>query len=217
MSVLPIRRATAATEIAEDLRDRLLSGVYMPGTALGDLLEVPGAPLPTVRQALAELERDGLIVHSLHRGIEVTRIMPDEVRDIYAVRHIFEGAGLAAMMRRRPVDVTWLDAAAERMGEAAVAGDRRAVVEADMAFHLALVAAAGSHRLTRAAQAAMMELRLVLAVVDRAGDDLPALVADHQYLVDVVRGGTLREAQAALADHLARGEILARAAASEPD
>jgi DNA-binding GntR family transcriptional regulator len=217
MSVLPIRRSTAASEIAEALRDRLLSGFYMPGTALGDLLEEPSAPLPIVRQALGELERDGLVVHSLHRGIEVKRITPDDVRDLYGVRRVFEGAGLAAMMRRRPVDVSWLAAAAERMGEAAVAGDGRAVVEADMAFHLALVAAAGSQRLTRAAQAAMMELRLVLAVADRASEDLPALVADHQYLVDVVRGGNLRKAQAALADHLTRGELLAGAAASDPD
>jgi DNA-binding GntR family transcriptional regulator len=217
MSVLPIRRSTAASEIAEGLRDRLLSGVYAPGTALADLLDVPGAPPPTVRQALGELERDGLIVHSLHRGIEVTRITPDDVRDIYEIRHVLEGAGLAAMMRRRPLDVTWIAAAAERMGEASVAGDGRAVVEADMAFHLALVAAAGSQRLTRAAQGAMMELRLVLAVADRAGDDLPALVADHQYLVDVIRDGSLRKAQAALADHLARGEILACAAAFEQD
>ena len=75
------------------------------------------------------------------------------------------------------------------MGEAAVAGDDRALVEADMAFHLAIVAAAGSRRLTRAAQGGLMELRLVLSVADRAADDMPALVADHQYLIEVFRAG----------------------------
>lgn len=219
MAVLPIRRSSAASAIAEALRDRLLSGAYAPGTALLDaeLADHTGASVTTVRQALGELERDGLIVHSLHRGIEVTRISPDDVHDIYAARRVFETAGLEAMLRRRPVDVSWLDAAAERMGEAAVARDGRALVEADVAFHLALVAAAGSHRLTRAAQAALMELRLVLSVADRVVGDLPALVADHQYLVEVFRSGHLREAEAALADHLGRGEMLARAQASEPD
>jgi DNA-binding FadR family transcriptional regulator len=56
-----------------------------------------------------------------------------------------------------------------------------------------------------------MELRLVLSVADREAADLPALVADHQQLVDVIRGGSLAEAKAALLDHLARGEELARA------
>jgi DNA-binding GntR family transcriptional regulator len=218
MSVLPLRRATAATTMAEALRDELLSGVYMPGTPLSEaeLVEISGVSFSTAREALAELARDGLVVHSLHRGVEVARITSDEVRDIYSARRVFEVAGLETLLRGRPVDVSWLEAATERMGEAAVAGDGRALVEADLAFHLAIVAAAGSRRLTRAAQGALSDLRLVLSVVDRASDDLPALVADHQYLVEVFRGGHLREAVSALEDHLSRAEVLARRAASEP-
>jgi DNA-binding GntR family transcriptional regulator len=219
MSVLPIRRATAATTIAETLREELLSGAYLPGTPLSeaDLVERIGVSFGTARDALAELARDGLVVHSLHRGVEVARITADEVRDIYAARRVFEVAGLRALLRRRPVDVGWLGAATERMGDAAVAGEHRALVEADLAFHLAIVAAAGSGRLTRAAQSALGELRLVLSVADRSGDDLPALVADHQYLVEVFRAGHLREAVSALEDHLSRGEVLALRAACEPE
>jgi DNA-binding GntR family transcriptional regulator len=218
MSVLPIRAATAASSIAEALRDELLSGVYPPGTPLGDadLIERTGVSPATARAALSELERDGLVVHSLHRGVEVVRTTQDDGRDIYAARRVFETAGLKVLLRRRPVDVSWLEAAIERMGEAAVAGDGRTLVEADLAFHLAIVAAAGSRRLTRAAQGALMELRLVLSVADRGRKDMPALVADHQYLVEVFRAGHLREALAALEDHLARAEVLARQAASEP-
>jgi DNA-binding GntR family transcriptional regulator len=218
MSVLPIRRASAATTIAETLRDELLSGAYVLGTPLSeaDLVERIGVSFGTAREALAELARDGLVVHSLHRGVEVARITPDEVSDIYKARRVFEFAGLQTLVRRRPVDVSWLEAATERMGEAAIAGDGRALVEADLAFHLAIVAAAGSRRLTRAAQAALAELRLVLSVADRAGADLPALVADHQYLVEVFRGGHLREAVSALEEHLSRAEVLAGRAASEP-
>ena len=79
------------------------------------------------------------------------------------------------------------------------------------------MAAATPRRLTRAAQAALAELRLALSVADRAGDDMPALVADHQYLVEVFRGGHLREAISALDDHLSRGEVLALRAASDPE
>ena len=125
---------------------------------------------------------------------------------------MYERAGLEAMLRRRPVDVSWLCAAVERMGEAVIADDERALVEGDMAFHLAIVAAAGSRRLTRSAQGALMELRLVLSVADRATDDLPALVADHQHLVDVFRSGRVRASVAALEAHLTHGEELAASA-----
>ncbi len=218
MSVMPIRSATTATSIAEAMREELLSGAYPPGAPLGDveLIERMGVSSATARAALSELEHDGLVVHSLHRGIEVVRITPDDVRDIYAARRVFETSGLQVLLRRRPVDVSWLEAAVERMGEAALAGNGRALVEADLAFHLAIVAAAGSRRLTRAAQGALMELRLVLSVADRRRADHPALVADHQYLVEVFRGGHLREAVATLEDHLGRGEAVARQAASDP-
>ena len=168
-SVLPIARTTRATLIAEDMREHLLSGAVAPGTPLGDedLAQATGAPVGTVRAALSELERDGLVVHSLHRGLEVTPITRAEVKDIYSARRVYERAGLDAMLSTLPVDVSWLQAAIERMGEAAVSGDHRALVESEMAFHLALVAAAGSSRVTRAAQAVLMELRLVLPVADR--------------------------------------------------
>jgi DNA-binding GntR family transcriptional regulator len=218
VSVLPIRPVTSATALAETLREELLSGTYPPGTPLpdADLIERAGVTAATARAALSELEHDGLVVHSLHRGVEVVRITPDDVRDIYAARRVFEVAGLEALLRRRPVDVTWLEAAIERMGEAAVGANGRALVEADLAFHLAIVAAAGSRRLTRAAQGALMELRLVLSVADRARADLPALVADHQYLAEVFRSGHRRESVSALEDHLSRAEVMARQAASEP-
>jgi DNA-binding GntR family transcriptional regulator len=217
MSVLPIRRSTVASTLAEALREELLSGAFAPGTPLPepDVVERTGAAPATVREALAELARDGLVVHSLHRGVEVARITPEELRDIYKSRRIYETAGLEALLARRPVDVSWLGAARERMGEAAVAGDHRALVEADMAFHLAIVAAAGSRRLTRAAHGGLMELRLVLSVADRVADDLPAMVAAHQHLMDVVAAGRASAAVAALVDHLDNGERLARTAASE--
>jgi DNA-binding GntR family transcriptional regulator len=216
MSVQPIRRTTAAGAIAAELREALLSGLFAPGTSLetAELAAQLGVEPVEVRAALSELENDGLVVHSLHRGIEVARMTADELRDVYAARRVYETAGLHAMLRGRPVDVSWLNAAVDRMGEAAISSNERALVEADMAFHLAIVAAAGSRRITRAAQSAMLELRLVLSVADREADDMPALVADHQYLVEVFRSAHVRESVAALEDHLARAEVLARTAAS---
>jgi DNA-binding GntR family transcriptional regulator len=214
MSVLPIRRASAATTIAAELREALLSGLFAPGTPLvaGDLAAHVDSPPATVRAALAELEQDGLVVHSLQRGLEVAPLTRDELHDIYAARRVYERAGLEAMLGRETVDVSWLHAAIERLGDAAIAGDERALVEGDMAFHLAIVAAAGSRRLTRSAQGALMELRLVLSVADRALDDMPALVADHQHLVEVFQQGSVRASAAALEDHLVRGEEIAASA-----
>ena len=89
------------------------------------------------------------------------------MRDLYATRRTLELAGLEAMVRRRPADDVWLQAAVTSMTDAAKAGDGRAAVAADAAFHLAIVATTSSRRLRTAAEAALRELRIVLAVADR--------------------------------------------------
>ena len=181
MKLLPLERSSPADATVEALRDEILGGAYLPGTAILDE-EVQarlGVPRDHARTALARLEREGLLVHSLHRGLEVVRISVDDVRDLYATRRTLELAGLEALVRRRPADDVWLQAAIQSMTEAAKAGDGRAAVAADAAFHLAIVASTSSRRLRTAAEAAFRELRIVLAVADRVASDLDELAADH--------------------------------------
>ena len=139
------------------------------------------------------------------------RLSVDDVRDLYATRRTLELAGLEAMVRRRPADDVWLQAAVQSMTEAAKAGDGRAAVAADAAFHLAIVASTSSRRLRTAAEAAMRELRIILAVADRVAGDLDDLAADHAGLLDALIHAPPPSARAALLDHLRRGESRALA------
>ena len=213
MTLLPLERSSPADATAEALRDEILGGVYLPGTAIleGEVQARHGVPRDHARAALARLEREGLLVHSLHRGLEVVRISVDDVRDLYATRRTLELAGLEAMVRRRPADDVWLQAAIQSMTEAAKAGDGRAAVAADAAFHLAIVASTSSRRLRTAAEAALRELRIVLAVADRVASDLDELAADHVGLLDALVNAPPPSARAALLDHLRRGESRALA------
>jgi DNA-binding GntR family transcriptional regulator len=213
MSLLPLERATPADDVAESIRDEILSGFHLPGTGLSEaeFCARLGVPREHVRAAFGRLEREGLLVHSLHRGLEVVRISVDDVRDLFATRRTLEMAGLEAMVRRRPADDVWLQAAVTSMTEAAKAGNGRAAVAADAAFHLAIVASTSSRRLRTAAEAALRELRIVLAVADRVASDLDDLAADHAGLMDALINAPGPSARAALLDHLRRGESRALA------
>ncbi|MDA0173170.1 GntR family transcriptional regulator [Solirubrobacter taibaiensis] len=213
LKLLPLERVTVADTIAESLRDEILGGSYPPGSAVtdGEVVARLNVTRDQARAALGRLEREGLLVHSLHRGLEVVRISVEDVRDLYATRRTLELAGLEAMVRRRPADDVWLQAAVTSMTEAAKAGDGRAAVAADAAFHLAIVASAGSRRLRIAAEAALRELRIVLAVADRVSSDLDDLAADHAGLMDALIHAPPPSARAALLDHLRRGESRALA------
>ena len=213
MSLLPLERTSPADTVVEALRDELLGGYHPPGSPLtdADVTMRLGVSRDIAREALGRLEREGLLVHSLHRGLEVVRISVEDVRDLYATRRTLELAGLEALVRRRPADDVWLQAAVQSMTEAAKAGDGRAAVAADAAFHLAIVASTSSRRLRTAAEAAFRELRIVLAVADRVASDLDEAAADHAGLMDALIYAPPPSARAALLDHLRRGESRALA------
>jgi DNA-binding GntR family transcriptional regulator len=213
MTLLPLTRTGPADDVAEALRSEVLGGSYPPGTALDDAEVVSrlGVTRDVARGALASLEREGLLVHSLHRGLEVVRLSVDDVRDLFATRRTLELAGLEALVRNRPADDVWLQAAVQSMTEAAKSADGRAAVAADAAFHLAIVASTSSRRLRMAAEAALRELRIVLAVADRVAGDLDDLAADHAGLLDALVHAPPPSARAALLDHLRRGESRALA------
>lgn len=213
MSLLSLTRTGPADDVAEALRDEVLGGAHQPGSRLDEAEVVArlGVERDLARSALAMLEGEGLLVHSLHRGLEVVRLSVDDVRDLYATRRTLELAGLEAMVRKRPADDVWLQAAVLSMTEAAKAGDGRGAVAADAAFHLAIVASTSSRRLRTAAEAALRELRIVLAVADRVAADLDDLAADHAGLLDALINAPPPSARAALLDHLRRGESRALA------
>jgi DNA-binding GntR family transcriptional regulator len=212
MRVVSLERTRPADDVAEALRDDVLGGLMPPGTRIAeqDVQARFRVSRELARDALAELERDGLLVHSLHRGLEVVRLAVEDVRDLFAARRTLELAGLDAFVRR-PADDVWLQAAVQSMTGAARAGDGRAAVAADAAFHLAIVASTSSRRIRLVAEAALRELRIVLAVSDRISADLDELAADHAGLAEVIVTAPAASARSALLDHLRRAETRALA------
>jgi DNA-binding GntR family transcriptional regulator len=125
----------------------------------------------------------------------VTDLGAEEIADLYRLRHVIEGAALAAV-----TDVGALAAATDAFADAL---GRRAFVEAlecDFAFHRALVAALGSARLSAVHERAQGELRLALLHLDRNYE--PPQVEEHRRIVDALHAGDLPRAAAALRMHL---------------
>jgi DNA-binding GntR family transcriptional regulator len=205
---LRVARASTSAMLANLLRDELLSGALPPGAPLRDteLAERANVSRGTAREALAELAREGLVVQTLHRGVRVASPTEADVADVYAARRVLEGAGLEALLVSR--DVSALAAAVDQLAAARSVPEG---VEADAAFHLAIVAATGIDRLVAAAERCLREVRLVLCASDRANADLEAQVDGHRVLLDAIVSGDAEAARAALAAHLAHGEERARA------
>jgi DNA-binding GntR family transcriptional regulator len=160
LPALPPRASTAQT-VATVLRSQIAAGRILPGAQLREeriaaALEVSRN---TVREAFRLLSHERLVEHSLHRGVFVRVVGPDEIRDVYLTRRLVEPLGL-----RSTVGNQWalgaLRATVDRAQASAAAGDWDAVGTADIEFHRLVVAACGSVHLSAMVDGLLAELRL---------------------------------------------------------
>jgi DNA-binding GntR family transcriptional regulator len=85
-------RPTLRELTAEKLREAIVSSRLAPGQRLveRDLCEQTGVSRSSLREALRQLEAEGLVVRQGPRGLFVASITPEEARQIYEVRAAIE-------------------------------------------------------------------------------------------------------------------------------
>lgn len=126
----------------ELIRGDVISGALEPGQRLSEasLSRQYGVSRSPVREALASLERDGL-VERIGMVARVRQRTAEEMLDIYQVRIYLEGAIAAdAAQRRNTIDVRRLNAALEAGADIDVR-DPKALLAANRQYHDALAAA----------------------------------------------------------------------------
>ncbi|WP_330282204.1 FadR/GntR family transcriptional regulator [Streptomyces sp. NBC_00588] len=156
-----LRPSPLVEQATERLRAQITGGHWPVGTRLpGEttLAKELGVGRSTVREALRALAGAGLVQSRQGAGVFViatepaedwpTRLRRAAVTDVYEVRMAVEvHAARLAARRRTPEDVAAIELALEGRRTAS-SGDDAAFVDADIAFHAAVVAAAHNPVLT---------------------------------------------------------------------
>lgn len=143
----PIPR-TVKSSLTESLRDEILLGELMPGQSLR-LEEVAGrfeVSTTPVREALRELESEGLVTIFPHRGAVVTKLSSDDLKDIYDIRAVLEEmATRLAVPHTNEQILTQLHGYIEEMDNHI--GELVTLVKLNHKFHITLYAASGRRHL----------------------------------------------------------------------
>jgi DNA-binding GntR family transcriptional regulator len=145
---LPRGRRQASHEmVAAVLREAITNGLLranqpLPQDEIAQQLRVSHIP---VREALRQLQSEGLVTYQPNRGAQVSALTADEVREIYEIRAILE---TAAIRRAVPRLTDAQLAQAERILDAAEAAtDGAAWGSHDVDFHQLIYALDGRPRL----------------------------------------------------------------------
>jgi len=199
----------------EQMRRRILDNVWPPGhRALEQEVAMElGMSRTPVREALLQLQNEGLVEVIPRHGVRVLPVSPTDMREIYEILTALECMAAELLARRKPSDeeLQPLIAATDAMDAALKADDLDGWAQADERFHAQLLELAGNRQLQntvfnywdRAHRARMFSLRLRPAPVNST--------REHMQLVERLRAGDPQGAAAVNRSHRERAnrELLA--------
>ncbi len=203
---MPEKRALS-DDVASRLRAAILSGAFTPGERLREeaLARALGVSRGPVREALAELERQGLVVINRNRGAVVAQLSRNDLEELHTMRLAIEELAIRrAAESSDPEAIAIMHAHIDAMQEAIDRGiTEQEAAELDLEFHDAIYDAANHRRLRDAWTILRPQIHVLLLSRNVASDDFKAiLVVGHQDLLDSIVASDPDQATERIREHL---------------
>ncbi len=206
VTVFPVGRATRFT-LRESVADRLRvaikdgslgSGAHLAEVELSDSLGVSRA---TLREALRQLQQEGLLTQDTRGRVSVRQVSRQEVRDIFEVRLGLESIAVQRLcaLEDRAAAVAELRGKLDRLKyEVSLADD----LDADLDFHGTICSLAGNPMLFQAWSnlSGLIRITMIAAGPDPARENMA--FERHAPIVDLIASGDVAEAHRFLEHHM---------------
>ncbi len=201
----PLENRTLREQVADHLREEILSERLAPGVELGEvaLARSLGISRGPLREALGQLAAEGLVTIVPRRGAVVRQLSRQEFIDAYQVREALESLAIKlAVPRLSAADREELHAMCEQMEQAAAGGDVDRFSEINREFHAKLVHASGNRKLAEVHGQLVAQMgRLMKKSVELRGGTQQS-AAEHQAIMAAVDAGDPELAARLLEEHI---------------
>ena len=223
LSAVPIDARSVRQQALERLRRGIVQGVLAPGEHLREDrlaldLEISRGP---IREALRQLEQEGLVTSFPHRGCFVAAISRAEIEHVLLpVRLTLEAYAVPrALAYLQPGDHAWLEAIALEMHRAAKIGERLRIAELDVAFHQRLMTLAREPHTLQLWSMISGRLQRFFLECSVLHPRLVDIAIEHDELLAALRAGDATELARVLEVHILSGPLalLRRADAAAAD
>jgi DNA-binding GntR family transcriptional regulator len=188
---LPASRGLGA-DIATRLRAAILNGYFDPGARLPEesLARTMGVSRGPIREALAQLEREGLIVIRRNRGAFVAQLSREDLEEVYTLRVAIERLAVQrAVQFATEQALAEMQAVVDRISERMAHGiTEQEAAELDLHFHDLIYRAANHRRLHETWTNLCPQIHVLLLNRNVAHEDFREFVVpSHQAIVDAIR------------------------------
>ncbi len=190
------------------LLDEIRQGRLLPGDRLreAELADRLGVSRTPIREAIRQLEADGLVAHVPRIGASIRRLDYPEVMELYEMRAVLEGT--AARMAARAasdLEIDELIALNETLSRARTGPE---AAHLNRIFHANLLDSAKNRYLARSV--ASLQKALLILGPTMLSDDTRAKAADseHRRILDALKARDEAGAELAMRDHIEASQRL---------
>jgi len=205
-SLLRLEKTSLREQALTSLRRAITTGQLPPGTHLveTDLSEALQISRGTLREAMRQLQQEGLISAGARGRLSVRHLDAKEIKDIFAVRAALEMLAARELCSRPDRDEAvqvLRDAVADM--ETWAASNLQDRIEADLKFHRTMCHLSGNETLLHSWSSLEGSIRMsiMFAGVDRALKNMDS--KRHSDIVDAIESGDAAKAAATVREHMA--------------
>jgi DNA-binding GntR family transcriptional regulator len=181
-----VEAKTLKANVTEILRQSIIDGSLAPGTEFNQaqIAEALGVSRGPIREALGQLEQEGLVESTPYKGVMVTQMTRRHVEELYSVRGALEALAIdRAIDRLGTDDIAELNDIIAQMRRAAAEGDLDELVTLDLVFHETILKIADHQLAMRLWKLLEVGVRRCLHVRHEIYTFLDEVVGSHPTLV----------------------------------
>ena len=202
---MPSLRSRIESALASEIvTGKLESGTLVSVPALAVQFAVSATP---VREAMLDLQKRGFVESVKNKGFRVTEVGKNDLMEIVQLRRWLEAPAMSIVAQRcHGVPLGSYRALADRIVESASSGDFEDYLQADSAFHLALLELTGNVRLVSLVAELRKQTRMVGLVNLRHREELRISALEHRELLDLLSEGNGKASEKLMSRHI--GHVL---------
>jgi DNA-binding GntR family transcriptional regulator len=196
-----------AADVVDRLRNEIISGQLAPGESLAELGIAArfGLSRVPVREALIELEREGLIQFESTGRTRVRTLLWKDLLEIIEARVILEAAAVRKLtLEWTHQDTLWLE---DNIAAQAKTSTLEELTHLDLEMHQYLMRRTGNERLLRLWQSIRWQFEMCLARTHRLQEKLAdephqVTISGHRRLLSVLESGDPEVAASTIKSHI---------------
>ena len=215
-----VTRMTLSEAAHQAIRRKIITGVLAPGSKLvvANLANSLNLSATPINEALAAMEREGLVTYAPHRGYFVRTVTPEDIQEIYLVRETFELLAVrhAAQNAHKKV-AEQLSEILRQSRQSLRAADTTQFSDLDLDFHHVIWSSLNNSLATRIGELIGAQIRLLVATTARAPGRFRGAFEEHNEIYKAIKDCDPVQAESAMRKHLRNAKTaLERAVLEDP-